>query len=583
MGRTILLACVAGWLISATASAQNAQREPLLSERAFGLGGAVVGSAAGPSAAYYNPAGLADTPGTSAGATLSLRTFRIYEVEDGYTSVLGVEDLRDDGLLTIPIFIGAVLKFGDRDSTNIREHALAAGMLIRSQLDRELLNEDSDLARGIASSLEVFESQESRWFYASHAWRPSRHLSFGATAALVNDDREYREAWSQGVGLAGGFAGADGLLEARSVRIDTTALSLAFRLGASWRPSEWIQLSAVFQVPGIELWDSGSAVFQRVTANTDSMDMETPSGFLRSEIEDPDVQAVLPWQLRIGAYARFEEILGVGLDVGLTGTQGNANSPVSPLGEPIPIDRERPAATYYADRYWSDVAFDAALGVEIQVTEEVPLRVGSFVELSGLPSYSGSRETYGPDQLNRTGLNVGVGVRGDRYDFGLGVGYVYGWGLGLRPADPFSGGYLTTDVHSHEITFFVSGVAGAATQLALDTYQAITGHGFDDSEEADDEAIEQHVDDVPELRTEDERVEELHDTTEYQMELPRWIHEAAEPGAHVEDAVGERLDEVEEDEPGEQLLEELEEREAPEDPDEEPEEPQAEPEPGEVR
>lgn len=552
--RIVVLASLVAWLLCSSASAQNGQREPLLSERAFGLGGAVVGSAAGPSAAYYNPAGLADTPGTSAGATLSLRTFRSYRVRDGYTSVLGVEDLTDSGLLTIPIFVGAVLKFGDRDETNVREHALAAGMFIRNQVDRELLNEDADLSQGIASSLEVFERRETRWFYASYAWRPSRHLSFGLTAALANDDTEYRESWSQGVNLDGGFGGGDGLLEARTARIDTNVMNLAFRVGASWRPSEWIQFSAVFQVPGIELFDGGSALFQRVTANTDAMG--DPSGFLRVELDDPDVQSAIPWQLRIGTYARFERVLGFGLDLGITGTQGSVSEPVTPLGEPVPLDGPRPAATYFADRYWADVSFDAALGVEIQITEEVPLRIGSFLEFTGLPGQFGTRETYAPDQVNRVGVNVGVGVRGDRYDFGLGVGYVHGYGNGLRPADPFTGGYVTTDVESHEVSFFLSGVTGAATQLALDTYQAITGRGF--SEAVEEDAIDHHVEDVPELRTHEERVDELHDTTEHQMELPRWIHDAADPESDVEDAVQERLEDMHEDEPGEQLLEEME-------------------------
>jgi len=511
----------------ALASAQRGQRNPLLSERAFGLGGAVVASSAGPSAAYYNPAGLADTPGTAAGASLSLRTFRSYTLVDGYNSVLGLSDLTDSGLLSVPVFLGAVLKFGPRDATGIRQHALAAGSAITQSVDRELLDDDADLSRGIASTLEVRDNQEVRWFYVGYAFRPSNQVSLGVTAALSIYDREYRENWSQAIGLTGG--GSMGTLVARDVRIDVSATSLALRFGASWRPDEWVQLSVMFQAPGIELFDSGRAFFQRVTA-----DASTPeaSGFFRINDEQLDVQATLPWELRVGTYLRLDPHLGIGLDLGLTGSEGSPNDPVFPLGVPVPLDGERPAATYFPDSYWTDVVFDAALGAEIKITDEIPLRFGTFFELSGLPSQMvGARDRYLPDRVDRLGFSAGFGVQGDRYDFGLGLGYVHGFGTGFRPADPFAAGYVRTDVQSHEIHIFFSGVTGAATQLALDTYRAVTGRGIEEHEDVSDDAL----DHVEELHTEEEReareaaARETPQARELQ-DLPEWVLDSLREG-----------------------------------------------------
>ncbi|GAB5544875.1 MAG: hypothetical protein SangKO_046350 [Sandaracinaceae bacterium] len=511
--------------VPAGAAGQRGQRNPLLSERAFGLGGAVVASAAGPSAAYYNPAGLADTPGTAAGASLSLRTFRSYTLVDGYNSVLGLSDLTDSGLLSVPVFLGAVLKFGPRDATNVRQHALAAGSAITQSVDRELLDDDADLGRGIASTLEVRDTQEVRWFYVAYAFRPSNQVSLGVTAALSIYDREYRENWSQAIGLTNG--GTMGTLVARDVRVDVSATSLALRFGASWRPDEWVQLSVMFQAPGIELFDSGRAFFQRVTADAS---MPEGSGFFRVNDEQLDVQATLPWELRVGSYFRLDPRLGVGLDLGLTGSEGSPNDPVFPLGQPVPLDGDRPAATYFPDSYWTDVIFDAAIGAEIQITEEIPLRFGTFFELSGLPAQMvGERTRYLPDRVDRLGVSAGFGVQGDRYDFGLGLGYVHGFGTGFRPVDPFGPGYVRTDVQSHEIHIFFSGVTGAATQLALDTYRAVTGSGFEQHEEVSEDALD-HVD---ELHTEEELEERRaaeHETPQAQQleDLPRWILDSLE-------------------------------------------------------
>lgn len=530
---------------SLQASAQYGPREPLLSERAFGLAGAVTGSAAGPSAAYYNPGGLADTPGTAVGASLSLRTFRSYTLQDGYTSVLGVEDLTDSGLLSVPIFVGAVLKFGDRDATNMHQHALAAGMLIRSSLDREFLADDfveDDGGSVTASLLEIQENVERRWFYASYAFRLSNEFSVGATAAVSVFDREYREVWSQATDLEGPAGDLEGGLSTRNARVDLSATSLLFRIGASWRPSDWVQISATVQLPGIELFDSGRAFFERVTAcrGLEPRDCPTPSGmesgFFRVDDDELDVNATIPWELRLGAYARFDSRFGMGLDLGLTGSQGSPNDPVHPLGREIPMDGDRPAATYFADRYWTDVTFDAAVGAEIGITDEVPLRLGTSFELSGLPTAVGDRDTYVPDRVDRLTVTAAVGVQGDRYDFGLGVGYTYGFGTGFRPVDPFGGGYAVTDVQSHEITFFVSGVTGAATQLALDTYRAITGSSFDDDADVPDDSLEN----VEELRTEPEREQEREDARRERDldDLPEWILESLEEDADEPDREG---------------------------------------------
>ena len=520
--RLVLLVFLCSLLSALPAEAQRGQREPMLSERAFGLGGAVVGSAAGPSAAYYNPAGLADTPGTAAGASLSLRTFRSYTLHDGYVSVVGFDDLNDSALLSVPVFVGAVLKFGDRDASDVRQHALAAGMLTRHFLDRELLDDEADAARGALSTLEVVDDQETRWFYASYALRVDPSFSLGVTAALSLYDQEYRESWTQATSPGGGMLGGPGsALTSRDVIIDNSASHLLLRFGASWRPTSWAQIGLTLQTPGVQIGGGGRALFQSVSVNE-----QGGGDFFRDDNQEVRSDAPVPWQARLGTYLRLDTSFAIAADIGITGSYGSENDPVLPIGRPVPRDGDRPAATYYAGEYASDVSFDAALGGEIWFSREIPLRVGSFVELSGMSPHEDRTEVYTPDRVHRVGGTVGVGVQTDRYDFGLGVGYTHGFGTGLRPVDANVSAYVPTSVTVHEISVYLSGVTGAATQLAMDGYQAVTGSSIDDEP---DPSLRPNEDPTPSDISVD-----LYSTSPDMDDLPSWIREAYQNQAEEE-------------------------------------------------
>lgn len=466
----------------APASAQRGEREPLLDERSYGLAGAVTGSAAGPAAAYYNPGGLADTGGgTAIGASLSLRSYRSFELQDGYISMLGVEDLSDNGFNSVQTFLGAVLKFGPRDATGLQQHALSAGTLVRSSTDRSFVDSRAEAMSGLGSSIEVDERAQTRWFYAAYALRPDPAVSLGLTVAWSYHDYRYRESWSEVSGISGGMPAR---LTAREARVFYDQHDLFIRLGGQFRPTDWLQLGVMLQAPGIPLFGGGRAAFQRST-----VDEGGGSSFFRAEDTAISPQAPAPWQLRVGGFGRVDERFGMGLDVGVTGPVGSANDPVLPLGREAPTDGDLPPATYFADRYWSDYTFDAALGADTVVHPDVRLLVGVSYERSGLPVAEEERDTYLPNSVDHIGGTAAVAINSGQYDFSIGVGYTYGFGSGLRPTAPLAPTYLGTSVVSHEVGFFISGMTSAATQLAMDTYRVMTGEDFDASDEEELRAV----------------------------------------------------------------------------------------------
>src|SRR5690606_14673198 len=119
--------------------------------------------------------------------------------------------------------------------------------------------------------------------------------------------------------------------------------------------------------------------------------------------------------------------------------------------------------------------FDAALGAEVRVRPELPIRAGVLYQRSGNARITGPRDTRVNDALDRVGGSLAVSFQGSGYDFTLGVHYAHGYGDALAPSrSPDGPAYLPTTASSHDVMIVLSGVTGAAAELALSAYDAIT-------------------------------------------------------------------------------------------------------------
>ena len=116
------LAC---WLATPLAHADPTHHnEVLVGGRALGMAGAATGLADDSASVYYNPAGIATLPGSSASASFQLRALEKVEI-GGALSAARLGDLEYDSSPTRAVYASAILALGEVDARGFRHHALA--------------------------------------------------------------------------------------------------------------------------------------------------------------------------------------------------------------------------------------------------------------------------------------------------------------------------------------------------------------------------------------------------------------------------------------------------------------------------
>ena len=146
------------------------------------MGGAFTGVANEPSAAYYNPAGLARLEDTTLSAGLTLSAFNRLTIDKGYRTSAGSTDLRHDSSPSLPLFVSFVKQVGVRDVQERRRHAVALSTFTVDQrqlsFDVKIVNRDV-AGRSVIDTLYVNHEETTRWQGASYAYRISDALSVG--------------------------------------------------------------------------------------------------------------------------------------------------------------------------------------------------------------------------------------------------------------------------------------------------------------------------------------------------------------------------------------------------------------------
>ncbi len=449
----------------------------LVGERALGMGGAYTGLADDPSAAYYNPAGLAQIASSTLSGSLSVNAFNQNRVEDGYGSPAGTADLVHDGTPTVPLFVGLVKKFGPRDDDRVRRHAIALSTIHPQSASRRFAVTLVDETTDVHASLRVTQSDQVRWYGPSYAYRVSPSFALGLSAFLATRSLRHEE---DEVIVTLGAREPDGYyrnstMAVRESIVEAEMTGVVLRIGALWDPNEHWRLGIMVQPPGIRISES-SRIFER-RSYADLLAADPIATFFYSDQDDLDSESPVPLEVRVGVSYTHSEAFVATLDASVYAPVGSENDLVHQIGQPDPEpttgDTPQPGILAVTD-YRRELTFNASIGMETIIADAVPIRAGLFTDFSSAPPIDGPTDQYAPARVNGYGASLSVGIRAEGYDLAIGAAGLLGFGRGLRlnpdPGGPIPETFLPTDVETRAVYFFLSGAKKAASRLARNVY-----------------------------------------------------------------------------------------------------------------
>ncbi|MFZ5891494.1 MAG: OmpP1/FadL family transporter [Myxococcota bacterium] len=366
------LALGAGFLASAPAQAGN-EDEFFLGSRAAMTAGAVVASVSDGSAAFNNPAGLANAERSSIDVSASAYSIRVYRapkflsVDNGPTKDASVSEF-----LAIPTEFAYLRRLSEGIS-------LGLGYFVPRSSDFVLReNLQAPEVGGVSNfGLNLRQSRTDYLFIAALGWRVARvvRLGFGASGALENQ-----------VDAAALFGAVTrGMAARKSLQSDefstTWAFGMELSLGAQIEVTPQLTLGVALRSPRLRVWQS---VDGRSNTSAGSLEPGSEPGLATASSNvNPDGHALA--FVRAGRY-----IGGLALRLG--------------------------AGMFHADVDMQPGLRDVAAGVDRRFT--LNGRVGYSYEVS--PHFSLGAGLFSDRATERKGFSL-VGARGDFYGGTLGI------------------------------------------------------------------------------------------------------------------------------------------------------------------
>lgn len=411
MRRLLLtLVCLAGPGVAAAEGYYTPA--PLLGEHASSLGGAFTAVADDPSAAWYNPAGLAHLPSSIFGANLDLYEVSRYERTDALQVRGKTADLETRLLTTVPSAFGVAWSVGGR-------HGVAVSVLVPEveRLSGGVAAEAAPAEREVASGALELETSDQTWLVGpSYGFRVTESLSLGAS--LFYELRQRRETVRRRSATAS--VGAEpGAVDSLALDLTDTRGShgaLTGVLGAMWSAGA-LRLGLSLQPPGLSLHDDLSLYVSRGLG----AGPEAPDGLYLRQVFELGWTVRSPWRATLGASLALGDWL---LAADLRGQAGgDAFDTVDP-----------PETSGLAPRRIEpEATLNGNLGAEYRLAERYTLRAGAFTRFAGLAAPDGT-DPNAPEVLDLVGAVLGLTRRSGATTLTIAAGYTHGWGQvpGLR-------------------------------------------------------------------------------------------------------------------------------------------------------
>jgi hypothetical protein len=498
------LGVIAGLALLFVASGASADdthyRDVPIGAHAIGLGGAFTGVADDASAAFFNPGGLAlgGTLGLAAGLTINawdrLDLERALDQPDG-TATATTKTGR-----TVPIFIGAVLKFGPKDAWDQKRFALALSVVEPiSGTGGVFLKFRADPVE-LTDTYKANETDRATWYGISFASRLDLKQSIGASLYLSVRKLNHSET---GITLAGGMPLPDGSGEfvGTSTAVNTQSLSFktfhfVLRFGWLSRLKPQLQLGIMLQPPGIPLKQTVDTLSQGFL--NDNSDPTMPTRTF-PYFSDGKVKANLPLPAEIEAgleYWPAEKVM-LAFDASFHGPVRSGTRVETGVTDPV-------GGVFFDDDTARRPIGNVALAGDFYISRKVMIEAGFFTDLSSAKNIPANPDRYQLPQINRFGGTLSFGLHIAGVSLAVGSTVIYGkgdaTGIVLDLAN-FAVDYTRTQATSRTVFLHLTGATQAAVDLGDKTARGIKKYRRRKETEADEEGA--GADEEPSLDSEE--------------------------------------------------------------------------------
>ncbi len=367
------------------ARGREANYQPfIVGERASGMGGAVVATADGMDACFYNPAGLGDEKRDSLSVNGTLYGIQNFKSKD---PVFPGEDFSISSFMTIPTGLSTVRRL--KEGT-----VVAFSVFVPSQLN--------------VREIQAFPEHEHYYNYSVD----EQMLQLGPSIGHV-----VNEKLSVGASIFGIYQTASKFENVYlgdysflySGNYKYSVAGLIGTVGFQYRFADEWSLGVTFTTPTATLYGKGRAHLGEVLGSEEGVASKS------EYYESLDADNGLPARMRVGLGWQRPDVGSAGFDVthhfsrSYTWLEGSQN------GETVLTRKERQAVT------------DINLGGEVILQKRYPLRAGFFTSFSSAPDIDLEVPSVS-DRIDLYGVTASVGVIGENVILNFGLSYVLGDG-----------------------------------------------------------------------------------------------------------------------------------------------------------
>ncbi|MGB8329301.1 MAG: hypothetical protein WCE62_04175 [Polyangiales bacterium] len=439
---------------------------------AIALGGAFAGVVDDSSAAYYNPAGLALGATIGLAGGLSINAWDRFELDSAFQDPEDVADATDKSGRTVPVFIGAVVKFGSENSNDEKKFALAFSVVdpnfSREALSIQLKEDTVELT----DTYTLAANDRATWYGVSFASRIDLKQSIGASLYLSVRRLNHDE---NGLALGGGtlvstdpsvFVGTSSASSTQSLSFK--AFHFVLRFGWLYRIKPQLQIGVMLQPPGIPLKQRVNATSQAFIndATNPNQPVLTQAYFFD---EEAHARLPIPLELRTGLQYWLSEKVMLALDAMFYGPVRSGQR--AEVSEAVAV-----GGVFFDNDTARRPIGNVALGGDFWITRRVMVAAGFFTDLSSAVNIPADPDQFYNPQINRYGATVSMGLNIAGVALTVGSTFLYGKGPAtgaVVDSANFAIGYTRTEATSRTVFLHVTGATRAVSDLGDKTMKSV--------------------------------------------------------------------------------------------------------------